>query len=108
MQKLYIVREQDNVGTAVDGLKAGSAVTIGAVLGSRIEILQDVQDGHKVALRDIEKGEKIVKYGAPIGEATRNIGKGAWVHLHNMKSCYDERSSSIDAETGVVTDTIYE
>jgi hypothetical protein len=44
--------------------------------------------GHKVAARDIQMGEKIVKYGAPIGSATKAIGAGEHVHLHNLKSDY--------------------
>lgn len=44
--------------------------------------------GHKVALRNIKSGENILKYGHPIGHATRDIGKGEWVHIHNMTSNY--------------------
>ena len=33
-------------------------------------------------------GEKIVKYGAPIGVATMPIAAGEHVHVHNMKSDY--------------------
>jgi hypothetical protein len=44
--------------------------------------------GHKVAARDIHSGEKIVKYGAPIGSAIANIAAGDHVHLHNLKSDY--------------------
>jgi altronate hydrolase len=42
--------------------------------------------GHKVALRPISKGEVIVKYGYPIGEATEEIKAGEWVHEHNVKT----------------------
>lgn len=44
--------------------------------------------GHKIALRRIEAGEKVVKYGAPIGSATRRIEPGEHAHLHNLKSDY--------------------
>lgn len=44
--------------------------------------------GHKLACRDIVCGEKIIKYGVPIGSATRDIAAGEHVHLHNMKSDY--------------------
>ena len=36
----------------------------------------NLSDGHKYALRDIKKGENIVKYGNPIGHATTDIKKG--------------------------------
>jgi len=44
--------------------------------------------GHKVAARAIAAGEKIIKYGAPIGSATRAIASGEHVHTHNVKSDY--------------------
>ncbi|MCR5752991.1 MAG: altronate dehydratase family protein [Kiritimatiellae bacterium] len=43
-------------------------------------------DGHKYALRDIAEGEDVVKYGMPIGHATRAIRKGEHVHVHNVKT----------------------
>lgn len=40
--------------------------------------------GHKIALRNIAKGEPVVKYGFPIGRATQDIAEGEWVHSHNL------------------------
>ena len=40
--------------------------------------------GHKFALRDIAVGEDIIKYGNPIGHATRDIRKGELVDHHNI------------------------
>lgn len=45
-----------------------------------------LEDGHKYAARDIKKGEKIIKYGFPIGVATENIKAGEKVHSHNLKT----------------------
>ena len=42
------------------------------------------EDGHKYALRDIAAGEDVVKYGMPIGHATRAIAKGEHVHVDNL------------------------
>ena len=41
-------------------------------------------DGHKYALRAIRAGENVVKYGMPIGHATRDIAPGEHVHVHNV------------------------
>ncbi len=38
-----------------------------------------IPQGHKVALRDFEKGEPILRYGHVIGYAARAIPEGAWV-----------------------------
>ena len=46
----------------------------------------DLKTGHKVAIRDIETGTDIIKYGYPIGIATADIKKGENVHSHNMKT----------------------
>ena len=40
--------------------------------------------GQKYALRAIRAGEAVVKYGNPIGHATKDIQKGEWVHSHNL------------------------
>ena len=42
--------------------------------------------GHKTALRDIKKGDDIIKYGYSIGRASRDIKKGEHVHTHNVKT----------------------
>lgn len=51
---------------------------------------ENIPAGHKYALRDIHKDEYIIKYGEIIGRATQDIGKGEWVHTHNVKSHLDE------------------
>ena len=43
-----------------------------------------VPAGHKFALRDIAEGEDVIKYGYPIGHATRHICKGELVDHHNL------------------------
>ncbi len=53
----------------------------------------DYQSGHKVALRDIAAGENIIKYGFPIGHATRAIRKGEVVHVDNIKTNLNEEIS---------------
>ena len=42
------------------------------------------EDGHKYARRPIAAGEPVVKYGMPIGRATRPIAPGEHVHVHNL------------------------
>lgn len=45
-----------------------------------------LEDGHKYALRPISSGEKVIKYGFPIGTATMDIKKSELVHSNNLKS----------------------
>ncbi len=46
----------------------------------------NLSDGHKYALVDIKAGEKVIKYGNPIGHATVDIKKGDHVHTHNLRT----------------------
>lgn len=55
-------------------------------INERDNVCVDLKTGHKIALRSIEKGEDVIKYGYPIGYATENIKKGESVHSHNMKT----------------------
>ena len=54
------------------------------IINPRDNVGVNVDDGHKYALRDIAKGENIIKYGQPIGHATESIAKGEHVHVHNV------------------------
>ena len=47
---------------------------------------ENIPAGHKVALVPIAAGEKVIKYGNPIGVATKDIAPGEWVHSHNLKT----------------------
>lgn len=72
---IFIINPADNVAVALHALSAGEC---GAA--------QPIPAGHKLALRDIAPGEEIVKYGHPIGRATRPIARGEWVHVHNVRT----------------------
>jgi len=85
--KVILLNVRDDVATALIDLQANDAVT--ASLDDRIVdvvLTQDIAFGHKVALRNIAKGEEILKYGMPIGRALCDIGVGEWVHVHNCRS----------------------
>ena len=103
----YVVRAEDNVATTVTGISCGRAQLIGARAAEAIEVTQPIAHGHKVALKPIAAGEAIVKYGMCIGTATRDIAPGTHVHLHNMRSNYDERAATLDVATALSTDVEY-
>lgn len=52
----------------------------------KLEALDPVPLGHKIALDKIKKGDTILKYGHDVGRAVAEIGKGHHVHIHNMKT----------------------
>lgn len=75
----------DNIAVATAELAAGAQRTVN---GLPITLKSKVDVGHKFAARYIAKGERIVKYGAPIGVATRDIEPGEYIHTHNVASDY--------------------
>ena len=81
MNELVRITDKDLVAVALKPLEKGSTVSYGK---GEVTLLSDLPMGHKVALRDIKKGEPIIKYGFPIGEATEDIPKGGHVHSHNL------------------------
>ena len=75
----------DNIAVATTPLPAG---TEREIAGARVTLAAKVDVGHKFAVRRIAKGERIVKYRAPIGVASRDIEAGEYVHTHNVDSAY--------------------
>lgn len=75
----------DNIAVAVRDIAASTEVRVNE---HSVVLLNPVKVGHKFALKDIAKDERIVKYGAPIGRASRIIRAGEFVHTHNMESEY--------------------
>ena len=84
-RRVVVLAPGDNVAVACATLEAGTTLLID---GAEVVLDRRVTTGHKVARRPIRAGEKVVKYGAPIGSATRDIAPGAHVHTHNLKSDY--------------------
>jgi altronate dehydratase small subunit len=78
-----ILNREDNVATAVRQLKSGEVVNVAKDTG--VTLLQDIPVGHKFALRSIESGDEIIKYGEVIGQATARIKAGEHVHIHNVE-----------------------
>jgi hypothetical protein len=86
-----LLNPKDNVVVCCRNVEHGERVVVEG--GITFTVSQDVAIGHKLACRDLDAGDKIIKYGASIGSATAAVKTGEWVHLHNMKSDY------IDAHT---------
>lgn len=83
--RLLLLDATDSVVVARQPLCSGETVQLE---GGPATVRGKVGVGFKLARRAIASGEKILKYGAPIGTATCAIVPGETVHLHNMKSDY--------------------
>ena len=82
-----MINEKDNVATALRPLHAGTPVSVeikGCV--EKIKLRSDIPMGHKFALKDMDEGEAVIKYGEAIGQCTTRISRGEHVHVHNVVS----------------------
>lgn len=82
--------KKDSVGVVVvEGVKAGQEL-VGWVMEDdstiKIKALNDVPIGHKLATREINKGDTVIKYGHDIGRAVADIRVGEHAHVQNMKT----------------------
>lgn len=107
VQKAFQIDLKDNVATALEEIEPGKVLLLGDILTEEACALTKIPKGHKIALKQIAAGEDIIKYGVRIGRASMDIEAGSWVHLHNIHSVYDERSSHLDAVTGAPKDIEY-
>jgi altronate dehydratase small subunit len=84
-----IVNAKDNVVTLVSDCNKGDEIIVN-IDESEVTYTADanIKYGHKMAIKDIKKGEPIIKYGEHIGDAIEDISAGTWVHIHNVQDTY--------------------
>jgi altronate hydrolase len=90
------LRPNDNVAVAAKTLAVGAEVQFN---GGTLKLPATVKMGHKFAVRPIEEGDAVYKYGQIIGFAGRDIPPGDHVHVHNVKLGAFERDYAFCRET---------
>lgn len=84
--KDYIqLHNNDNVIVALRSLKKGDRII---VEDQEVCLSSDISFGHKIAIKPISIGDKVYKYGLPIGSASDSIMVGEHVHTHNLQTDY--------------------
>jgi altronate dehydratase small subunit len=83
--RLMLLSPGDTVYVLRDQIAAGEAVV---VQGTTVTFPHPLGLGHKIARVSVAAGDRVIKYGAPIGRASRAIAPGDHVHLHNLISDY--------------------
>ncbi len=83
MQDVIKINQEDNVAVALRPIAKGETLKIGDI---SVTTLEEIPQGHKVALAPVKEGGEVVKYGFRIGFAKEDIAKGQWVHVHNLKT----------------------
>jgi altronate dehydratase small subunit len=87
MKKAIVIDLKDNVATLLADVDANDVVQV--MMGDKTnetKVQESIQFGHKFAMKTINKGQNVVKYGEVIGQATQDIGEGQHVHVHNVES----------------------
>lgn len=82
-RKVIKINPADNVAVLLEPLKEGEIVNVD---GIDISVKEDIDMRHKIAIKDIKAGNKVIKYGFPIGYARSDISAGEFVHTHNIKT----------------------
>ena len=77
------INSADSVVVCLQPKKKGEIITVD---GKTVVLNQDTPAGHKVLIKDVQKGENIIKYGYPIGHALENLKAGDWVNENNLKT----------------------
>jgi hypothetical protein len=80
-----LLHPDDNVLVCRQHAFRGQSITLD---GDIVVLSDEITVGHKIARRDLKAGEKIIKYGAPIGSMKTEAARGAHIHMHNMQSDY--------------------
>lgn len=83
MNKILKVNEIDNLVTAIVEFKQNDIIEVD---DEKITLNEDIPRFHKIAIKNISKGELIYKYGEIIGDALKDIKIGDCIHVHNIES----------------------
>jgi hypothetical protein len=83
---MIVLDEADNVGIALRDIASGEDAVAGD--GRSVAAVDTIPQGHKVALRSIAEGERVLRFGVPVGVAKAGIAVGRLVHIHNVRSQY--------------------
>ena len=87
---IIIHDDKDNVGVVVIDLTKKDQEYSCWIMESdktvKIQSINNIPLGHKIALKDFKEGDNILKYGHDIGKVVASIKKGDHVHVHNVKT----------------------
>lgn len=87
----------DNVLIARANAPAGLKIDLSC---GPVRLAHNIPMAHKIAANTIAAGEKVLKYGMPIGIARQDIAAGAHVHIHNLQSAYTPSVALQDVNGG--------
>lgn len=80
-----VLDPRDNVAVALTRLNKGEKCVVRYEdRHDSVEVLEDIEFGHKFALIPLAAHHPVLKYGEEIGRMKQEVAPGQWIHLHNM------------------------
>lgn len=88
IKRALLMKDTDNVATVLDYVYSGDLVKVelDGLTYCEIKAADEIDCYHKIAIKEISKGERVLKYGEVIGQATQQIELGRHVHVNNIES----------------------
>lgn len=87
MINAVIINDIDTIVTVTKEISANDDITY--ILNGEsltIKATSNIPINHKAAIKNIKKGDEVLKYGERIGYATADIKVGGHVHTNNLSS----------------------
>ncbi|MBO5388186.1 MAG: altronate dehydratase [Lachnospiraceae bacterium] len=88
--KLIQINPSDNVAVALTDISSGETI---ALDNTTVTATENISRGHKIALKAINDGSDVIKYGNVIAHAKKDIKAGCWVHTHNATTTLSDEGS---------------
>ncbi|NND89715.1 MAG: altronate dehydratase [Granulosicoccus sp.] len=88
----------NEVRSAPDAVPDAVPDTVPDTASPTLVVASRIMKGHKIALVDVQKGGRVVKYAQLIGVAAQDIKAGEHVHTHNLSFTYNDTTHSRNAD----------
>jgi altronate hydrolase len=95
MKKTLLLNARDSLVIALQPITAGERIEVGA---TSIIVKEAIPPGHKIAITTVSPEQALLKFGSPIGVATRPIAPGEHVHSHNIRCDHELDLSAISTD----------
>lgn len=82
LRRSLMINPKDSVVMVLEDSHKGDTVSVPGM--GEITLIEDVEFAHKVLIRELKKGEPVIKYGEEIGYMLKDASPGTWIHNHNM------------------------
>jgi len=81
IRKSMMIFPDDSVAMVLEDSKKGDVIKTAQ---GDITLLEDVEFAHKVCVKNLKKGDPVIKYREEIGYMLADAPAGTWIHNHNM------------------------